>query len=526
GSILAEPHAFTFETPRPAVQQVEPGSGFRWLKPRQTIAITVNQPLKDLERKLRLAVGGDGAFPFSVTEVRISEEKRAAEKPRRFARMPDEKRGFEDRRTRYEVTPRRPMPLDSAVTLSIVGPVAGVEGTLALDGNPSWSFRTYGPFQVTGVQACWWRSAEPCPRGPVALHTTNRFDEKTLAASVTFAPKVAIDWREVTWISPTEVHLPAVFHPGTKYRVAVSAAARDEFGQAIAAPFEGKFETSDVPPEYDVGSDLALIEAKGDGNLPVRATNVSRVEVRLVPLDPAALARALAGDPDDGFFDRGIRHRVDTSAKRNQQRTSPIPVRQLLAERKATLFALRTEAPDVPAHHGRFLWPRVKRVFGQVTDLAVHAKLGATKGLAWVTRLSDGKPVPGAKLALHDRTGAVRWTGATDGDGLAEIPGLATLIPGEHATRYYGETPFALVAAEAGGDTGVTLSTWSGGLEPSAFELPTDWEGTSPATLGGVFPERGIYRPGETVHVKGILRSRRLGRIETPSGGTARLTVT
>ena len=59
---------------------------------------------------------------------------------------------------------------------------------------------------------------------------------------------------------------------------------------------------------------------------------------------------------------------------------------------------------------------------GQITDLAVHTKLGATSGVVWVTRVSDGTAVPGAALALYDGDGAVKWQGKTDGDGLRAFP--------------------------------------------------------------------------------------------------------
>ncbi|HET8539946.1 MAG TPA: alpha-2-macroglobulin family protein [Anaeromyxobacter sp.] len=522
GSTLPEPFTFQFETPRPRVQDVDPEPRWRWLAPRQAIALTFDQPVKDLAASLRLRVGSDAAFPFQVKEVRLADEERAARPRRRPPPWSGEARGQEDRRVRYQIVPGRPMPLDSDVELSVVAPIRGVEGPLPLDGTPSWTFRTHGAFRVTGVEACWWRRGEPCPHGPVRLVTTNRIDAETLAASVSFSPKVELDWRDVTWTSPTEVRLPAAFAPGTRYEVAVSAAARDEFGQPIAAPFEGEFRTDDVPPEYDLGGELALVEAGGDGALPATATNVSRIDVRLVPLDAPALARVLAAEPADAFFEQGVPLAVDTSARRNRSRTAPIPLKAALAERKTTLFALRAEARDVKVEKEWQRSRRVKRVFGQVTDLAVHAKLGATSGLVWVTRLSDGRPVPAARLALHDRTGSVRWTGATDADGLARVPGLASLVPGAE-DRW--ETPFALVSAEAGGDTGVTLSTWAGGLDPSAFDLPTDWDGNVPRSLGRVFAERGIYRPGETAHVKGLLRSRRLGRIATP-GGKVLLVVT
>ena len=106
--------------------------------------------------------------------------------------------------------------------------------------------------------------------------------------------------------------------------------------------------------------------------------------------------------------------------------TRPLKVRELLAGKGTGLFHLVTTAPQIDSRRG---WQRTQRVTGQITDLAVHTKLGATSGIVWVTRVSDGKVVPGAALSLYDADGAVKWQGKTDGDGLARGPGTV-LAPG------------------------------------------------------------------------------------------------
>src|SRR6266542_2807797 len=207
------------------------------------------------------------------------------------------------------------------------------------------------------------------------------------------------------------------------------------------------------------------------------------------------------------------------------ERSVTWPVTRFQRRQRSHALPTFTSGASVKVGNAWDRWRRWKRVTGQVTDLSVHAKVGATKGLVWVTRLSDGKPVAGAKLALHDRIGSLRWSGTTDADGLSPLPGLATLLPEERG-QHGDVVPFALLSAESGGDVGVTLSHWTGGFEPYAFGGIGDWEGNVPRALGGVFAERGIYRPGESVHVKGIARSRKLGKLHTPTSGTVQVKVT
>src|SRR5262249_6552347 len=134
---------------------------------------------------------------------------------------------------------------------------------------------------------------------------------------------------------------------------------------------------------------------------------------------------------------------LDTSAARNAPQYFPLDVRgQALGGKRSGLFLAQVSAPEIAR--------RQDRIAGQITDLAVHAKLGATSGLVWVTSLRSGAPVPGAALSLWDRDGRERWSGTTDGDGLARLPGLAETIPGDQELWDWA-TPFALVSAQKDG---------------------------------------------------------------------------
>src|SRR5262249_32205451 len=61
-----------------------------------------------------------------------------------------------------------------------------------------------------------------------------------------------------------------------------------------------------------------------------------------------------------------------------------------------------------------------------VTNLGVHFKWGAENALVWVTALSSGRPVGGARVTIQDCKGEVRWRGETDAHGIARVSGLPT----------------------------------------------------------------------------------------------------
>ena len=84
------------------------------------------------------------------------------------------------------------------------------------------------------------------------------------------------------------------------------------------------------------------------------------------------------------------------------------------------------------------------------------------RSLAWVTRLSDASPVPGAKIAVLDSCdGSEYWRGVTDAsgravvaDGLPEPDGYGSCDPQS------GSHPL-MVSARADDGYSLTLTTWN-----------------------------------------------------------------
>ena len=519
GSVLADPYSFSFETRRPAVLGVEPRDGWAWLTPASRLSIVFDRPVADLARHLSLRAGGE-EIPLRVAgPYSVAEEERAARGASREEPSPTP--GFEDRRTRYEVSPGRALPLDAPVQLSLGAGLAGTEGPLPIGAGRTWNFRTHGPMVIRGAQAC--DGVDRCPYGPLLVKTSNPAEPGTIRGRVKVEPPVEIDWDRVEVNEPSgwetnwtpHFSLPGRFRPGVEYRVTLSAGVADVFGQQAAAA-QVAARTSDLEPSFQMARGAALLEAAGDGALPVEAENLSRLEATVWKLTPAEVARVLAepqrrkgaGPP---LPPRPRTAVLDLGRERNVTKTRPLPVREILGGARSALFYASVRAPELdPAKS-----PPVT-VMGQITDLAVHAKLGATRGVVWVTRISDGKPVPGAAVTIHDARGKTVWTGKADAEGIADVPGLG----GKDEWSARSPENAWLVAATLGDDTGVTLSSWSGSFHPWFFGVDGDWDGTEPRSLGLVVPERGIYRPGQTVHVKGIARYRRLGAIETPAAGT------
>ena len=517
GSSLKEAYSWSFDTPAPRLDSATPATGWTWLEPNKDIVLVFNQTLVEPEKSITLKVGGEGTvWPITFSTQPAPPAPEEVERPG--------KNLVPSRRTQITLKLGKPLPLATDVNLVIASSLRAKEGPLTLDSEVRLGYRTYGPVRIEGVRAC--LGGYDCPYGPLVIESTNRLDPASLKSHLRIEPPVQIDWDHAQSQDAygdrrfPYTAVPGKFRPGTTYVVSIGSGVADVFGQTAPAS-RGQARTDDLRPEYELGPDVALLEAKGDGALPVRFTNVTELDVQLWPLGAAELARFLgarsgrtvpAGQP--------LTSEVALDGTHNLPGTRPIKVRELLAGKGTGIFHLVTTAPEIDVKNR---WQRTQRVTGQITDLAVHSKLGATSGIVWVTRVSDGTVVPGAALALYDATGVVKWQGKTDGDGLAQLPGLPSLVGSMGSGRHRRgdeNPPFALVAASLDGDTGVTLAEWSGGFGPWAFGVEGAWDGKHPQSMGFATAERGIYRPGDTVYLKGLLRYRRLGVVTTPPRGT------
>jgi alpha-2-macroglobulin len=514
GSALTEAYSFSFETPSPVLQAVDPPENWAWVTAEQHFVLVFNQPVVELEKALHISAGVPATlWPFTIVKAETVDAGKEAQDS--HPRPP-----VRSRQTRSEVVLGKPLPQSSPVTFSFDTSLRGVEGPLTLGKEQQLSFTRAGPMAIHQAVGCD-TEARHCPYGPLVLLTSNPAVLASLKEKLTIEPKVALDWETADVIPGGDARGPRVlltgrFRPGTTYRVNVAAGLRDEFGQtAPAASYE--FRTSDLEPSFDPGHDVALLEAKGDGALPVEVTNISSLQARVWALSPQEMARFLGvrGRRPKTPGGTPIVSTLDTAGTPNRMQTRPLKVREMLSGKGATLFFAELTAPQLTQE-----WSRVRRVTGQLTDLVVHAKLGATSSAVWVTRLSDGTSVAGADLQLLDRQGVSRWRGKSDAEGLSRLPGLAELFPNAEGTDVW-EPPFALLTASLGSDTGITLSDWMGGFGPWAFDLPTDWDGRTPKSLGMVFADRGIYRPGDAVFLKGLARYRELGKILSAPKGTA-----
>ncbi|GAB4407588.1 MAG: hypothetical protein Kow00106_00470 [Anaerolineae bacterium] len=131
-----------------------------------------------------------------------------------------------------------------------------------------------------------------------------------------------------------------------------------------------------------------------------------------------------------------------------------------------------------------------------VQSVNITLKFSQDTALAWVTDLQSGDPVAGAPVIFYNRDFNPIARALTGPDGLATatIPRLQDL----YTTLY--------ASVDEGAWFGFAVSDWSEGMDPWMFDA---WGDYAPEDFSVyLYTDRPIYRPGQPVYFKGILRQR------------------
>jgi uncharacterized protein YfaS (alpha-2-macroglobulin family) len=477
GSQLAAPYELAFETPAPHVLSTVPEAGATAQEPDARITLEFDQavPATAIERAGRLLAH------------RASRQDVIAFSARSRPGSPE----------RIDVVARRPLPLGASIEFVLPAGVRGSEGPRPTLEAWSLRFDTYGPLRVINVNCNVDASVGRCdPEGAIWVELSNPAPLRQLASHVSIEPPIELRWPDDLDEQSRYVYLPVSgrLAPATSYRVSVSAGVVDGHGQKLAAPRTVTLSTANFAPrvELPVSGEVFVPPLTELGLVSRNALELRAFSRRL---DADGLLELYAAQSDyeknrellARFATAGV---VVPGALDNQVHIFPIALGPVLgagAERGAAWIGWRWAGSAVT---GQVV---------QVTDLGLTAKLSDQGSLVWVTRLDSGAPVAGATVELVGHTPKLARRYLTDAAGLVEIP------KEDFAPRFsdYGSDDDTILIARHAGDS--SFRRVADFLPPWRIDVPMRLS-VSEKEYGLLFSERGIYRPGEVVRVKGIVR--------------------
>jgi alpha-2-macroglobulin len=577
GKRLAREVVWRFATPRPALLRVDVPDGHlcgqEVVRPGLRLDFSFNQPVAaaEVQRHLRLLVNGaETAFRTALGSRRGHPDLVAVTPTSPFPRGAhvawELRPGYRGQEGPREA--RAPAKGELGKT-----PALGATISCA-DAEPLAGAAPGGDAPATPrPQRCW----PMAPGVEVRFTAPVRLDEllRSVEASVTVRGQTrrlaAAAWEptlvctepgsKTQWARGIAVKTELALH--ARYDVRVRAGVPDVFGRTSAKPERLEFQTRGYPPglflprEGERGGDADASESEYVLEAPrryaVRAVNVRTLALTSVALAGRDLVRYLEcnraqddpKDPEawDGPKEARTRRpcllrpglglqptRRTVAARAAEDRVTQVELPLLPPGRRGGVVAFQLSSPEVVDHERR---PLTHERVVSLSALNVHARLTPYDLVAWVTGFGDGRPVAGAQVQVLDATGAVLSTGTTGPSGFVQLPGFIDLP----AAQRSNVVPRLYVLASRGTDLAYAEPhRHSGdvdGIGAMARQRDTTantWEGPGPKLVGYAATERGIYRPGEEVHVYAIAREHARGaqrglartaldlRVSTPAG--------
>ena len=435
--------------------------------------------------------------------------------------------------------PDRPLRQGVSYTLRCAG-LRGHGGDAALDRPFVRKLRTYPRLKVVSFGPA--KDNVPSDEVPVTLSFSTPVKLAAVRAAISMRPWARGIQRGTLDSSGTRYTALLDLKVTTRYSIHLDRRLRDVHGQRLGRWLRYAFTTSDASPRMTLERGIYALESSREG-YPVWTRNVRGFQVECARVPEKRIVRLLTSSMNyDPWYASSSDRDLDWRGLGLRRRRHKVRVRQAKNRWKLTRLDLGKKCGGSKNGHGLYLAelrsrdltaaqesarryrPR-QRVLANVTNLGVLLKVGPASGLVWVTSIDRGRPVPGATVTVYDLRGKRVHRATTDREGLVRLPGSNRLLrqPAAHAKNSVEGDSFdddydiyraqrLIVVVRKAADMAVVDGNWQNGIQIWNFGVPVDRSGGRSRMRGFIQSDRGIYRPGEKVHFKGLVRETMLGR--------------
>jgi uncharacterized protein YfaS (alpha-2-macroglobulin family) len=506
GSTLKAAHTWTFQTAAPRLVRYFPQDKQKWLKLDTQVLLVFNQDMDRKSAKDYISlVSVDGQGTEKRLDFRLSHPSAERLKEEDLDIRPE---------TALLLEPRDRLSPGFAYLVEVRRGLPSKEGPIRMDKSAVFGFETFREFRFEGLE----ETADLKPSEQLQFKFSNQVMYKSLVQHLRFDPPLQIPEYYNEWDYSNDIlYLSLPLAPETRYTATIGPELRDDFDNSLGSEVRFDFSTASFPPSVSMTTGYGILEASGVARYPLSVLNAESVfcqEARLkkdevIPLllQPKIFWPDQKFSSHPGFFQ--VEKKVPLGVPRNERRVVPLDFGDVMLEKHGFVFIqVDTLMPENK-------WERYLKGFLQVTELGISGKFSPDNNVIWITELRSGLPVSEAEVEIRDDRNRIKWQGLTDREGTVRTPGWKEL--GLKSQNSWDE-PRQWIFATRGRDIALSSSDWGTGIDPYRFRIPYDWNPRPAPFQGSVFTERGIYRAGEDVHIKGIVRKKEKGGWILPPG--------
>ncbi len=334
-----------------------------------------------------------------------------------------------------------------------------------------------------------------------------QFSEPLVKAGTDYAPFVTLDGQapKAMEAKDNQVCVEGLTH-GQRYKLSLRRGLPSSVDEPLTAQVDLDIYVKDRSPMVRFTGDSFVLPSTARRGIPIVSVNTERANLKLYRIGDRAIAPLLTNSQFltqmSGYSADRIEQEngelvwqgtIDLGQDLNKDVATSFPVDEALPERKPGVYVLTASAANAVNQE----WDNKATQWFVVSDIGLTTYAG-TDGLHVFARsLGSAKPIEGVDLQLLAKNNEVLGTAKTDADGRATFTaglmrGTAAMVPAVLTAQSGGKDYVFLDMTRAGfdlSDRGVT-----GRPAPGAIDL-LSWT------------ERGIYRPGETVHASALARN-------------------
>jgi len=334
-----------------------------------------------------------------------------------------------------------------------------------------------------------------------------QFSEPLVKAGVDYAPFVVLDGQapKAMEAKDNQICVEGLTH-GQRYKLSLRRGLPSSVDEPLVAQVDVDIYVKDRSPMVRFTGDSFVLPSTVRRGIPIVSVNTEKADLKLYRVGDRNIASLLASSQFltqmDGYNASQIEQQsgelvwqgtIDIGQELNKDVVTSFPLDEALPTRKPGVYMLTAAASNTVAQE----WDSKATQWFVVSDIGLTTYAG-TDGLHVFARsLGSARPIAGVDLQLLAKNNEILGTAKTDADGLAVFTaglmrGTAGMVPAVLTAQNSGQDYVFLDMTRAGfdlSDRGVT-----GRPAPGAIDL-LPWT------------ERGIYRPGETVHASALARN-------------------
>ena len=276
----------------------------------------------------------------------------------------------------------------------------------------------------------------------------------------------------------------------THYQVTIQPGMADLYGTAIKNAYTVSFTTgADSPWVYLLMPWQALYRQDGPQEFYVQYDNIASVNFKLYKFTQDELSAYLQnGTPV--AQDLVWTHEEAGSGVLDQQVLKKITLGDGLETPLAPgAYVLVMNSPSVPNNKVGYLDAHLL----VIASASITLKSSLGDDLLWVTDLTGGQPLSGVPVTLYDQGFNPVGNGVSDANGPIHVTTTAQNVVyamSDDATHF-----------------GFTSLSWGSGVAPDQFGISSTYYAVNAPVEAYLYTDRPVYRPGQPVDFKGIVRT-------------------